>query len=75
MKVTHLVGIASAALLAVSSASLIEAAGGFFSVGGRLTNRDVDPQEGNSFLWRNSSSYGLQRLLVTTDECGYVEAH
>lgn len=56
-------------------AAINAAAGGFFSVGGRLTNRNVDPQEGNSFLWRNSSSYGVQRLLVTTDECSYVEAH
>jgi hypothetical protein len=45
-------------------------AGGFFSVGGRLTNEQVDPYRGHAFLWRSSSSYGIQRLLVTTDECG-----
>ena len=49
-------------------AAINAAAGGFFSVGGRLTNLDVDPQEGNSFLWLSSSSYGVQRLLVTTNE-------
>jgi hypothetical protein len=49
-------------------AAINAAAGGFFSVGGRLTNLDVDPQEGNSFLWLSSSSYGVQRLVVTTSE-------
>jgi len=48
-------------------AAINAAAGGFFSVGGRLTTLDVDPQEGNSFLWRSSSSYGVQRLLVTVN--------
>ena len=56
-------------------AAINAAAGGFFSVGGRLTNLNVDPSEGNSFLWRDSSSYGVQRLLVTTNECSDVEVH
>jgi hypothetical protein len=48
-------------------AALNEAAGGFFSVGGRLTNPDAGFF---SILWRStSSSYGVQRLLVTTDDC------
>jgi hypothetical protein len=50
-------------------AAVNAAAGRFFSVGGRLTNKSVDPYEGNSILWLSSSSYGVQRLLVTTDEC------
>jgi len=56
-------------------AAINAAAGGFFSVGGRLTNRNVDEQRGYSILWISSSSYGVQRLLVTTNECSYVEAH
>jgi hypothetical protein len=49
-------------------AAVNEAAGGFFSVGGRLTNPDAGFF---SILWREtSSSYGVQRLLVTTDDCG-----
>jgi hypothetical protein len=51
-------------------AAVNAAAGKFFSVGGRLTNKTVDPYEGNSILWLSSSSYGVQRLLVTTEECG-----
>lgn len=48
-------------------AAVNEAAGGFFSVGGRLTNPDAGFF---SILWREtSSSYGVQRLLVTTDDC------
>jgi hypothetical protein len=48
-------------------AAVNEAAGGFFSVGGRLTNPEA---EFFSILWRStSSSQGVQRLLVTTDDC------
>ncbi len=48
-------------------AAVNEAAGGFFSVGGRLTNPDAGFF---SILWRStSSSYGVQRLLLTTDDC------
>jgi hypothetical protein len=51
-------------------AAINEAAGGFFSVGGRLTSLTEDEQRGYSILWYSSSSYGVQRLQVTTDECG-----
>ena len=49
-------------------AAVNSAAGGYFSVGGRLTNPNA---EFFSILWREtSSSYGVQRLVVTTDQCG-----
>jgi hypothetical protein len=51
-------------------AAINEAAGGFFSVGGRLTSLTEDEQRGYSILWLSSSSYGVQRLKVTTDVCG-----
>jgi hypothetical protein len=48
-------------------AAVNAAAGGFFSVGGRLTNPHVDFF---SILWRStSSSQGVQRLVVTTNDC------
>lgn len=50
-------------------AAINAAAGRFFSVGGRLTNKRVDPYQGHSILWLYSSGYGVQRLLVTTDDC------
>ena len=54
-------------LNATGVAAVNAAAGGFFSVGGRLTNPDV---EFFSILWRStSSSQGVQRLLVTTNDC------
>lgn len=49
-------------------AAVNAAAGGFFSVGGKLTNRDAGLF--SSILWRStSSSDGVQRLEVTTDDC------
>jgi hypothetical protein len=54
-------------LHATGVAAVNAAAGGFFSVGGRLTNPNV---EFFSILWRStSSSQGVQRLLVTTNDC------
>jgi hypothetical protein len=54
-------------LNATGVAAVNAAAGGFFSVGGRLTNPNV---EFFSILWRStSSSQGVQRLLVTTNDC------